>query len=28
MSEYVLAIVNSVAFRSKRADVATDDSGK
>jgi hypothetical protein len=28
MSEYVLGIVNSAAFRSKRADVATDDSGK
>jgi len=28
ISSYVLGIVNSTAFRSKRADVATDDSGK
>jgi hypothetical protein len=28
MSSFVLGIVNSPAFRSKRADVATDDNGK
>jgi hypothetical protein len=28
MSSFIVGIVNSPAFRSKRADVATDDSGK